>query len=56
MAYDRGGLKALKSKPSGGRKREKHNPGRGKGLTSALCPKPPGPARDVEHPRSQGGI
>jgi transposase len=37
MAYDRGGLKALKSKPSGGRKAREHNPGRGKSLTRALC-------------------
>jgi transposase len=44
MAYDRGGLKALKSKPSGGRKRENITLAEEKVLQRAL-PKPPGPAR-----------
>ncbi len=54
MAYDRGGLKALKSKPSGGRQRENMSC-RGKGLARALC-QSRRRRRDVEHPRSQGGL
>jgi predicted ArsR family transcriptional regulator len=36
MAYDHGGLKALRRKPSGGRKRENMTLA-GKGLVDALC-------------------
>ena len=54
MAYDGGGLQALKSKPSGGRKRE-NDLGRGKGLAGTFCQSRRG-RRDVEHPRSQGGL
>jgi hypothetical protein len=49
MAYDHGGIKALKPKPNGGRKRENMSFGRGKGLVGTLyqggrC------RRDGEHP------
>ena len=49
MAYDQGGIKALKPKPNGGRKHENTNLGRGKGLAGSLC-EDGGRRRDVEHP------
>ena len=55
MAYDHGGLKALKPKPIGGRQRENMTVGRGKGLAGAFCQGRRG-RRNVEHPRSQGGL
>ena len=47
MAYDHGGIKALKPKPSGGRKRE--NMTLGKDLVEAFCQGRRG-WRNVEHP------
>jgi transposase len=55
MAYDHGGLKALRRKPSGGRKRENMTLAEEKGLVDALCQSRRG-GRAVEHPRSQGGL
>jgi transposase len=55
MAYDHGGIKALKPKPSGGRQRENMGGDRGEGLAGALRQGRRG-RRDVEHPRSQGGL
>jgi hypothetical protein len=55
MAYDHGGIKALKPKPSGGRKRENMTPGEEKALAGALC-QGRRSRRNVEHPRSQGGL
>src|ERR1700704_5860916 len=54
MAYDHGGIKALKPRPSGGRKRENMTLERKKPCWCAL-PRPPEPA-NVEHSRSQGGL
>ena len=55
MSYDGGGLKALKSKPSGGRQLENMTLAEEKALAGAFCQ---GRRRrqDVEHPRSQGGL
>ena len=55
MAYDGGGLPALKSKPSGGRKRENMTLAEERVLLAAFCQSRRG-RRDVEHPRSQGGL
>ena len=44
MAYDGGGLQALKSKPSGGRKRENMTLAEERVLLARFA-KPPGPAR-----------
>ena len=51
MAYDHGGIKALKPKPSGGRKRENMT----QGLAGALC-QGRRSRRNVEHSRSQSGL
>ena len=55
MAYDDGGIKALKPKANGGRKAREHDRGRGKGLAGTLCTCC-GARRVVEHPRSQGSL
>jgi transposase len=44
MAYDHGGIKALKPKPSGGRKRENMTQGEERPCWCAL-PRPPEPAK-----------
>ena len=44
MAYDHGGIKALKPKPNGGRKRENMTIS-GKRRCWRALPRPPGPAR-----------
>jgi transposase len=49
MAYDQGGLKALKPKPNGGRKHENMTLAEDKGLARALC-QSGRRWRDVEHP------
>jgi len=49
MAYDQGGIKALKPKQNGGRKHENMGIGRGKGLARPFC-KASRRRRDVEHP------
>ena len=54
MAYDGGGLQALKSKPSGGRKRENMTLAE-EGVGWHVLPKPPGPAMFIIS-RSQGGL
>jgi hypothetical protein len=53
MAYDEGGIKALKPKPNGGRKHENMTLAEEKALL-AFC-QGGRRRRDVEHPRSQGG-
>jgi hypothetical protein len=56
MTYDHGGIKALKPKPSGGRKRENMTQAEEKALVHALC-QGRRSRRNVEHPRiSQGGL
>jgi len=55
MTYDHGGIKALKPKPSGGRKRENMTQAEEKALVQALC-QGRRSRRNVEHPRSQGGL
>ena len=55
MAYDGGGLQAIKSKPSGGRKRENMTLAEERILAGTFCQSRRG-RRDVEHPRSQGGL
>jgi hypothetical protein len=50
IAYDHSGIKALKPKPSGGRKRENMTQGEEKALQGRRG------WRNVEHPRSQGGL
>ena len=55
MAYDHGGLKALKRKPSGGRKRENMTLAEEKALL-ARSAKAAGAGGIVEHLRSQGGL
>jgi len=52
MTYDHGGIKALKPKPSGGRKRENMTQAE---VVPALC-QGRRSWRNVEHPRSQGGL
>src|SRR4030081_2146476 len=54
MAYDHGGIKALKPKPSGGRKRENMTQGEEKALLVRFAKARS--RRNVEHPRSQGGL
>ena len=49
MAYDQGGIKALKPKPNGGRKHENIDVGRGKGPARPFC-KTGWRRRDAEHP------
>src|SRR3979411_1894605 len=51
MAYDHGGIKALKPKPSGGRKRENMTQGEEKALLVRFAKARS--RRNVEHPRSQ---
>ena len=51
MAFDRGGLTALKPKPSGGRMRENMTLGGGEGLAGAVR-QGGGGGRDGEHSRS----
>jgi integrase len=55
MAYDHGGIKALKPKPNGGRKRENMTISEEKAAAGALCQGRRG-RRDVEHPRFQAGL
>jgi hypothetical protein len=55
MTYDHGGIKALKPKPSGGRKRENMTQAEEKALVRALG-QGRRSRRNVEHPRSQGGL
>jgi hypothetical protein len=50
MTYDDGGIKALKPKPSGGRKRENMTQAEEKALVHALCQGRRN-RRNVEHPR-----
>ncbi len=50
MTYDHGGIKALKPKPSGGRKRENMTQVEEKALVHALC-QGRRSRRNVEHPR-----
>jgi hypothetical protein len=49
MAYDHGGIKALKPKPNGGRKRENMSLAEEKGVPGAFC-HGGRRRRDVEHP------
>src|SRR5467141_616420 len=55
MAYDGGGIKALKPKPIGGRQRENMRVAEEKGFAGTLWQGGRG-RRDVEHPRSQSGL
>ena len=55
MTYDHGGIKALKPKSSGGRKRENMTQAEEKAVVRALC-QGRRSWRNVEHPRSQGGL
>ena len=50
MTYDHGGIKALKPKPSGGRKRENMTQAEEKAVVRALC-QGRRSRRNVEHPR-----
>jgi transposase len=54
MAFDHGGIKALKPKPIGGRQRENMTLAQEKALLARFA-KAAG-AGDAEHPRSQGGL
>jgi hypothetical protein len=55
MAYDHGGLKALKPKPIGGRQRENMTLAEEKGAAQSFCESRRS-RRNVKHPRSQGGL
>src|ERR1700724_2905727 len=55
MAYGHGGIKALKPRPSGGRKRENMTLKEEKALLVRFA-KAGRSRRNVEHPRSQGGL
>jgi len=55
MAYDGGGIKALKPKPIGGRQRENMTVAGEKAFVGVLCQGRRG-GRDVEYPRSQSGL
>jgi transposase len=54
MAYEGGGIKALKPKPIGSRQRENMTQTE-EGALLAFCQRR-WSGRDVEHPRSQGGL
>jgi hypothetical protein len=55
MTYDHGGNKALKPKPSGGRKRENMTQAEEKALVHALC-QGRRSRRNVEHPFLRGDV
>jgi transposase len=55
MAYDEGGIAALKPKPNGGRKHENMTLAEEKALLARFR-QGSRRWRDVEHPRSQGGL
>src|SRR5258708_5561876 len=55
MAYDGGGIKALKPKPIGGAPAREHDGCRGEGFVGVLCQSRRG-GRDVEYPRSQSSL